>query len=60
MFLVLMRIKEMNTKALIEFLETQPSNGGNIAYIAVEELLREKACIEKDILTKKELIDYYK
>ena len=55
-----MRIKEMNTKALIEFLETQPSNGGNIAYIAVEELLREKACIEKDILTKKELIDYYK
>lgn len=50
----------MNVKALLEYLESQPSNGGNIAHIAVEELLREKASIEKDILTKKELIDYYK
>lgn len=50
----------MNTKALIEFLERQPTNGGNIAHIAVEELLREKASIERELLTKKDLIDYYK
>lgn len=50
----------MNVKALLEHIENQPSNGGNISHIACMEILKAKACIETDVLCKRDLVEYFK